>query len=149
MLLVIKAVETKHFTFTVTPNISCIILVGVKKEKLCFDTNKLIITLITKAIIFSRKPLRGKLLLLHTLHLQPTIIHHCRQLHYLLHKHYPHTKLSVCGYTPTFLPSWLNSTGCLPLQGVLERQACGWLQCFPCPLKRLRYHARRECKMPR
>lgn len=32
MLLVIKAVETKHFTFTVTPNISCIILVGEKKK---------------------------------------------------------------------------------------------------------------------
>lgn len=32
MLLVIKAVETKHFTFTVTPNISDIILVGGKKK---------------------------------------------------------------------------------------------------------------------
>lgn len=32
MLLVIKAVETKHFTFTVTSNISCIISVGEKNK---------------------------------------------------------------------------------------------------------------------
>lgn len=56
MLLGIKAVETKHFTFTVTPNISWIILVRGKKEKLCFDTNKLIIKLITKAIILVENP---------------------------------------------------------------------------------------------